>query len=443
MAPPREELVREPRTVALPAGRVQPQPHGAPTTRARPGEACEERRFDPRDLSGPWTKAEFEARYEGAAEWEEAAPDAEGFVVRHGVKVTLHGKAKKAAFEMPADDLLACKRECRERNFGAFTVRRGIAYFWSNAPEECVQKLQASGKSTTYLDVEMEVELQEAGRWAGQQKDLVDLEWKAEGEQITQRLTEWPLARLTEEGLTIVGLRAERVGDYFGEICMRFAPSAGGLLPQHEYQRGNEVLISQGAPLKDGIRAQVVFVGPGAVHCVLGQPLPRGLEWRLDRGPNRITYERTVAAIERFRGQDCRAREVRRVLLDCPGSAGNTTPEPLHLETEALRLLNGPQQEALRSVQGTRVGLIQGPPGCGKTFTACSLLKAACRETRPILAVADSHVALDQLLSGLLALGVRAVRVGAVASVTQEALCRVGSCPDRWGTTRRAAARRR
>ena len=149
---------------------------------------------------------------------------------------------------------------------------------------------------------------------------------------------------------------------------------------------------------------------------------------------------------------------------------------------QLLEPLNPTQADVIRTALRRRLTLIQGPPGTGKTRTACALLAgcvalhasrpaeaaaapvAASKKTKgrgrsggrgrggrgglgdgsssssssssggngsgsggdsggggggPILAVASSNVAADEVLEGLLALGVRAVRVGQPASVRE------------------------
>ena len=58
---------------------------------------------------------------------------------------------------------------------------------------------------------------------------------------------------------------------------------------------------------------------------------------------------------------------------------------------------------------------MQGPPGTGKTRTLARLLAAAAAvlpRGGQILAAAASNVAVDNLVTCLLALGVRVIRVG-------------------------------
>jgi len=103
------------------------------------------------------------------------------------------------------------------------------------------------------------------------------------------------------------------------------------------------------------------------------------------------------------------------------------------VSTKQQLALNPSQVRALRQAISRPITLIQGPPGTGKTRTACGILAVlvALRDQRlrdggdaargqkslKILACAHSNVATDNLLDGLLKLGVKAVRLGRPANV--------------------------
>uniref|UniRef100_A0A0G4H0C7 DNA2/NAM7 helicase helicase domain-containing protein n=1 Tax=Chromera velia CCMP2878 TaxID=1169474 RepID=A0A0G4H0C7_9ALVE len=80
-----------------------------------------------------------------------------------------------------------------------------------------------------------------------------------------------------------------------------------------------------------------------------------------------------------------------------------------------IAALNESQKRAIATALLHRVSLTQGPPGTGKTTTVVRLIALMRKEMGfkyPILACAQSNVAVDNLLEGLRDLDVQAVRVG-------------------------------
>jgi primosomal protein N' len=78
-------------------------------------------------------------------------------------------------------------------------------------------------------------------------------------------------------------------------------------------------------------------------------------------------------------------------------------------------LLNPSQASAVAAALGRTLTLWQGPPGTGKTATLlrlCAAALGALPAGGQVLAVAASNVAVDNIVGGLVGLGVRVVRVG-------------------------------
>lgn len=77
--------------------------------------------------------------------------------------------------------------------------------------------------------------------------------------------------------------------------------------------------------------------------------------------------------------------------------------------------LNASQANAVRSSLGRVLSLWQGPPGSGKTRTLLRLIMAAVAgmpKQKQVLATAASNVAVDNMVAGLVELGVDVVRMG-------------------------------
>jgi len=82
--------------------------------------------------------------------------------------------------------------------------------------------------------------------------------------------------------------------------------------------------------------------------------------------------------------------------------------------------MNDSQVAAVVASLRRTLTLIQGPPGTGKTRTLARLLAAATHvmSRGQILAAAASNVAVDNLVTKLLELGVKVIRVGQPVKVT-------------------------
>ncbi|KAJ7468512.1 P-loop containing nucleoside triphosphate hydrolase protein [Mycena latifolia] len=98
-------------------------------------------------------------------------------------------------------------------------------------------------------------------------------------------------------------------------------------------------------------------------------------------------------------------------------------PKPLIMEGDPpLEGLNTSQVRAMAMMIGQRVSLVQGPPGTGKTKTiieTIKLLKVHFEVPHPLLVCTYTNVAVDNLVEGLAASGVKPLRVGFGGKVKQ------------------------
>lgn len=85
--------------------------------------------------------------------------------------------------------------------------------------------------------------------------------------------------------------------------------------------------------------------------------------------------------------------------------------------------LNDSQNEAIRQMLLARdVFAMHGPPGTGKTTTLVEAVKAALPEVKQVLVCAPSNAAADLLTERLAAAGVRVLRIGNPARISEEIL---------------------
>lgn len=94
--------------------------------------------------------------------------------------------------------------------------------------------------------------------------------------------------------------------------------------------------------------------------------------------------------------------------------------------------LNASQRLAVEGATSNRLTLVQGPPGTGKTAVAIRILQHWARlasaatkngeNHKPILATSDSNIAVDNLVEGCAAVGLKVVRLGRPEAIRPELL---------------------
>jgi len=274
---------------------------------------------------------------------------------------------------------------------------------------------------TSNSDNENSVEIRKSQNYHANFIEAIRVELEDEMAQVESRLKTWNKQRLLAHGVSLFQLKARSAGWMYGQRLLRLTLEGKGALPSHRFKHGDIVLLSRSDPLgKDVIEAVVANRSRNSIRLAMTE-LPKGHRqgyWRLDRGANRIAHDRMRDALNSFLSDE-NSTDLTTLLLGQVRDiqdAGETSHGIKGIRKNVSydsTQLNEIQFNAVTNAMTHRLSLIQGPPGTGKTFTAVRILQGWVKNSSaPILAVAESNVAVDNILEGLLSLGINAVRLG-------------------------------
>ena len=290
-----------------------------------------------------------------------------------------------------------------------------------------VRRLDSSSLPQERIDLSTSM----PNRWSRSQDhfdrftELIKIELDDEVALVEERWKNWTKQRLLSSGYALFDLVGRTNGRFFGDDILVFEHPKRLQLPDHRFGNGDIVLISRTRPWDEKVVEGVVLDKNQKRIRIVVQDRPKDLkkgQWRLDRGANRVAHDRMHEALISFHSTE---REVSTPLRDLilgtvhDMKASAELPPEIHGKTSSIRTkdwtagLNSSQQKAFEKAISQRLTLIQGPPGTGKTFTATRILAHLCQTAgQTILATAESNVAVDNLLEGLLDHGVKALRIG-------------------------------
>lgn len=243
-------------------------------------------------------------------------------------------------------------------------------------------------------------------------KKLIKIERNAEISAMRNEISKISGKEREKRGRAILNLKGKVVGKELGYFLVKFGRDKPF---ETEIKVGDLVLISKGNPLASNLVGTVVEKGKRFITVALDKIHKWVLteKIRIDLYANDITFKRMIENLSNLSEY---GKKAIRFLLK------KGKPEkPSRINFEPLdKYLNESQKEAVSLALGSKdFFLIHGPPGTGKTRTLIEVIIQEVKRGNKVLATAESNVAVDNLVSGLVG-KVNLVRIGHPARAAKE-----------------------
>lgn len=263
--------------------------------------------------------------------------------------------------------------------------------------------------------------LEEVEDYISEYQELVELEREEGMRRHEEEIKKMSGSEREAKGRAVLHLRARDEGEGIEGQKVKFMRNhKGEELPETEISVGDLAMISKNNPLRDDNPTGTVIEKTNYSITAAFDSAPgwmmksKGL--RMDLYVNDITYQRMKDALGKLETDSLEGLRDKFIGLEEPEE-----PEKEEVKDWENEKLNESQREAVEKALGAEdFHMIHGPPGTGKTTTAIEVIQQAVKQDKSVLATADSNIAVDNMLDFLLNQGVKAVRVGHPARVTEK-----------------------
>ncbi len=254
---------------------------------------------------------------------------------------------------------------------------------------------------------------------------LIKLERQADLEYYRQKILLLPLHRKTKEGKCWYPVKVIKNYIGTGERLIIEVERKTELDQPHVFGSGKLVSIfsnHRNSLEKDNTGGVINYVRDNKMVITLNaDDLP---DW-FDHGQigidvmfDEMTYREMEFALKIvMQAEGSRLAELRDILL------GGQKAKIEYSETPIDTDLNESQQKALVKIANAKdVAIIHGPPGTGKTTTLAHAIHQTVQKEKQVLVCAPSNAAVDWIIEKLADIGLRVLRIGHPARVTEQTL---------------------
>ena len=262
--------------------------------------------------------------------------------------------------------------------------------------------------------------------------ELIKIERQADLEQYRQKILLLPLHRKTKEGKCWYPVRVKRSYIGMGERYQIEIERTNHLDEPHVFGSGKlvSVFCNVGSHAETANMGGVInYVRDNLMVITLnGDDLPDWLNSGMigvDVMFDESTYREMEGALKAvMKAEEGRIVELRNILLgEKKASFTAQRLDLASLKNQYTKLPNAGQALALEKIISAQdVGIIHGPPGTGKTTTLVKAIKLTVHAEGQALVCAPSNAAIDLLVEKLSDEGLRVLRIGHPARVTELSL---------------------